>query len=74
MSIRHCLNATTRTNKRKVTTQMIEVSNNAGTVGVQVGENNPNMVDYDDGAATVWFYPGREHINISTSQGGTTAP
>ena len=75
MTVRFVLNQTTKSVKRHVTTQLTEIAEiAAGTIGAHTGENNANLVVYDQGAATVWFYPGYEHIPSTTTQGGTTAP
>ena len=72
MTVRTVCNQTVRSNTRQVEVQAFEVGNlNGNAIG---GENHPNLVNYDGGAATAWFYPGYEHIPCSTTQSGTTEP
>jgi len=71
MTVRTVCNQTVRSTTRQVETKAFEVGN-AMTYAAIGGENHPNLVNYDGGAATAWFYPGYEHIPCSTTQSGTT--
>ena len=67
MTVRHCRNATTRTNKRHVRTNMLEVRATSGSTFN--GENHPNLVTFVDiPGTTSFFYPGREHLPVGVKQ------
>ena len=69
MSVRTVCNQTIRSTKRSVTCSANEINLMDGSTFA--GENNLNLVVFDDGSGAAWFYPGYDHIPCSTTQNGT---
>jgi hypothetical protein len=70
--MRHTKNATTKTTKRTVVSKAFDAFPPADT-SVE-GENNTNLVNFDDGAGVAWYYQGYDYIPFESSQAGTQAP
>lgn len=70
MTVRTVLNQTVLTQQREVVSQTNEMFP-AADDGYVVGENNPNILSFDDEAGADWFYKSYDHIPFGSSQAGT---